>query len=436
MPVTVQQEQIDDCHVALTIQVPAEDVQKAIESVFNQYAKRTSIPGFRPGKAPRHLVKRFIDEGRVREMALDQSLTNAYRDALRQAQVQPYPHAEPQVELPEEELDVEQGFSFKATVALQPKVELGELDGLSARRVVTPIGDEDVDKEIEQLRERVATYEATDEGAEDGDRIRATVHVTVDGTLVPEMHLHDPTLMQVGSNLEDFDAGLRGVKAGEEKSFEFAYPEDSEDEELRGKTAVAEIHCVEVLRRTVPAADDSFAEKVGFENLEELRTRVSQMLQAQADSLADQEVNTELINQVVGRATVHFPDEMLEREVSERMAELIRNLERRGATLEDYLAAQKLDLAQLQAQLREESERTVTNTLVLLELARENNLTVTDKDVEEEVKRRAEVEGVKTSQMRRLLNDTGEINAVRDRVFFRKIAGLLREKAEITDVEA
>ena len=436
MPVTVEQEQIDDCHVALTIQVPPEDVRKAMDTVFNQYARRTSIPGFRPGKAPRHLVKRFIDEGRVREMALDQSLTNAYRDALKQANVNPYPHAEPQVELPEDELDVEQGFSFKATVALQPKVELGDTEGLTARCTVVAINDKDVDQEMERFLERAATFEQTDEPAADGDRVRAAVHVTVEGKLVPEMHLHDPTLMQVGSNLEGFDEGLRGMKASEEKSFEFTYPEDSEDEELAGKTAVAEVHCVEVLRRTVPTADDAFAEKAGFENLEALRTRFRDMLQAQSDAMAAQDVNSSLIDEVVRRATVSFPDEMLEREVSERMNELIKNLEARGAGLDDYLAAQKLDLAQLQAQLREESQRTVTNTLVLLELARQNNVTVTDKDVEEEVKRRAELDGVKTSQMRRLLNDTGEISAVRDRIFFRKIAGLLREKAEIKEVQA
>src|SRR5688572_7503898 len=181
MAVEVQQEQLEPCRVALTISVPPDDVRKAMDSVFNQFAKRTSIPGFRPGKAPRHLVKRFIDEGRVREMALDQSLTNAYRDALKQANVSPYPHAEPQVELPEDELDVEQGFSFKATVALQPKVELGDTEGLTARRTVVAINDQDVDQEVERFLERAASFEKTDEPAADGDRVRAAVHVVVDG---------------------------------------------------------------------------------------------------------------------------------------------------------------------------------------------------------------------------------------------------------------
>lgn len=436
MPVTVQQEQIDDCHVALTIQVPPEDVQKAIESVFNQYARRTAVPGFRPGKAPRHLIKRFIDEERVREMALDQSLNRAYRDALKQANVDPYPHAEPQVELPEEELKPEEGFSFKATVALQPKVELGSLDGLSVRRVVVKITDEDVDRELDNWRERVATFQKTDEPAQDGDRIRAAVHVTVDGKVIPEMHLHDPTLMQVGANLEGFDEGIRGLKAGEEKTFEFTYPEDSESEELAGKTAVAGVHCVDVLRRTVPDADDEFAKKVGFDTLDALKARLKEMLQAQADVVADQEVNTDLISEVVGRATVHFPDEMLDREVSERMAELIRDLQKRGAQLEDYLAHRKIELSELQAELREQSRRTVTNTLVLLDLARDQGITVTEKDVEAEIKARAEVEGVKPSTLRRSLNDSGEMADLEHRIFLRKIAALLREKAEIKEVEA
>src|SRR5689334_13305574 len=120
MPVQVEQEQLEPCRVALTIDVPPEEIQKAVDSVYSQFARRTSVPGFRPGKAPPHLIKRFIDEERVREMAMDQVLNNAYRDALKQAQVEPYRYAEPNVELPEEQVDPEKGFSFKATVALEP----------------------------------------------------------------------------------------------------------------------------------------------------------------------------------------------------------------------------------------------------------------------------------------------------------------------------
>jgi len=433
MAVQVQQEQLAPCRVALTIEVPPDEIQKAVSSVFNQFAKRTNVPGFRPGKAPRHLVARFIDQGRVNELALDQALNNAYRDALKQSGVAPYGQAEPDVELPEEEIDPEKGFSFKATIATRPQVELGSLEGLTGRRLVTPVADEDVVREIARYREAATTFEPTDEPAGDGDRVRGDLRITVEGIATEDVP-EGPTLLEVGTNLEEFDAGLRGIKAGEEKSFEFDYPESNE--ELSGKRATATIQAVEVLRRSVPEESDEFAAKVGFENMEALRTRIRELLQNQADALADQEVNDSLITEVVRRATVHYPDEMLEHEISERMSDLIKAVERRGASLEQYLAAEEKDLATLQGEMRQEAQESLTNSLVLLELARQNHIGVAEKDVEEEVKRRAEAENVKTSQMRRLLNDTGEMDAVRQRIFFRKVVAFIREKAEITEVTA
>lgn len=435
MPVQVQQEQIEPCRVALSIDVPSEDVQKAVQTVFNQVAKRTNVPGFRPGKAPATLVKRYIDESRVNEMAFERALTNAYNDALRQAGITPYTHADPKVELGEEEFSVEKGFSFKATVATQPKVELGELEGLTARRLVTKISDEDVAKEVDRYRESAATFEATEEAAEDGDRIRGEITIHVEGEDEPDFD-QQPTLLQVGSNLDEFDNGLRGLTAGDERSFDFTYPEEFAEEHRRGKKANVTVKAEEIQRRTVPAGDDEFAAKLGVESFEVLQSRVREMLEAQAGALADQEVHDALITEVVSRATVHYPEEMIAAEVSDRLGNLIRALERRSATLEDYLQQEQKDIQQLQTELREEALQTVRNTLVLLQLANENKVFLTEKDIENEVKRRAEAENVKLSQMRRLLSDTGEIDQIRNRLFLRKITEFLLEKAEITEVEA
>ena len=436
MPVQVQQEQLDHCKVALTVQVPPEEIQKAMDTVFNQVAKRTNVPGFRPGKAPRHLLKRFIDEGRVRDMGMERALTNAYQDALKQAGVAPYRDAEPNVELQEEELDPEKGFSFKATVALEPHVHLGDLEGLTARRVTTKITDEDVTKEIDSLRERLADYQPTEVAAADDDRVRATLEVEVEGRRIEEASFDTPSLFQVGANLDQFDAGLRGAKAGEEKTFEFTYPEDFHEEAVRGKTAQAKLSVTEVQRRTVPAADDAFAQKLGQEDLVALRERLRESLQRQADTVAEQEVDDKLIEQVVQRSHAHYPEEMVDREVAFRMDNLLRALERRGLTLDGYLGSLEKDVAGLQDELRNEARQAIETTLVLGQVARENDLLVTDKEIEEEIKRRAEAENVKLSQMRRLLNETGEMSTLENRIFFRKIAEFLRGKAEIREVEA
>jgi trigger factor len=435
MPVQVQQEQIDHCHVALTIEVPPEEFQKAVDSVFNQFAKRASIPGFRPGKAPRHLLKRVIDEDQVKELALERAVTNAFQDAIRQAGVQPYGDADPQVEMPEEELDPEKGFSFKATVALRPHVHLCSLEGLEARRVTVTVTDEDVQHEIDRLREAAAGFQPTDEAAQEEDRLRATAEVLIHGEPVPDLTFAEPTLFEIGANLEEFDAGLRGLHAGEEKTFEFTFPEDMDDPELKGETATARVKAVEVLRRTVPEADDELARKLGFDDLEALRTRVRENLQAQADLLAEQEMLDGLLDTVVRASEVHYPEELVEAEVSSRMDNLIAALDRRGFSLDDYLAAEKTNLVAVQARLRREAEEALANTLVMLDLAREHDIRVTEKEVEAEVRRRAEQENVKVSQMRRLLHDTGEIDTIRNRLFRRNVAAFLKGKAEIRELQ-
>jgi trigger factor len=433
MAVQVQQETLDHCRVALTIEVPPDEVQKAMASVFNSVAKRTAVPGFRPGKAPRHLLKRFIDEGRVREMALERALSNAYNDALRQTGVSPYSEADPQVELQEEELDPEKGFSFKATVPLKPHVHLGDLEGLTGRRVVTRVTDEDVTRELEHFRERVATFQPTDEPAAEGDRLRATVQISVDGEVVPEASFDEPALLQIGANLEDFDAGLTGAQPGEEKTFDFTYPEDFADEALRGKKATARVNTLEVQRRTLPELDE-LVEPLNAESLDDLKSRIRETLQAQADAMADSEVDEALIKEVVRRSEAHFPDEMVERETSARLGNLIRALEARKLSLDDYLAAQETDLAALQESTREQAREAIQRTLVLLEVAYENKLRVADKDIEEEIGRRAAEQGVKVPQMRRLLEETGEMNNIHNRLFMQRIAAFLREKAEIKEV--
>lgn len=436
MPVQVQQEQLEPCRVALTIEVPPAEIQKRIDSVFNQFAKRTAVPGFRPGKAPRHLIKRYIDEERVRELAMDQVLSHAYTDALRQAGVEPYQHSEPQVDLPEEEIDPEQGFSFKATVATHPHVHLGGLEGLSARRVVTRIGDEDVERELERLRDSAARFEQVDEPSAVEDRVRAVVQVTVDDVRDPDASFDEPTLIQIGANLPELDEGLTGLKAGEERSFEFNFPDDYVEEEYRGKTAVAYVQVSEVWRRVVPPLDDEFARKVGAEDVEALRTRLRELLQIQADALADAEVGSALVEELIRRSTVHYPEEMIERQVSVRLAEILQALQTRRLTLEDYLATQQKDMAEFHQELREDVIHGLTHTMALFDYATQNGLLVTEGELEEELKRRAEREKVKVSQLRRLLRETGEIHTVAHEVVYRKVAAHLRERAEIREVQA
>src|SRR5829696_8648713 len=150
MPVTVEQNQVEPCKVALVIQVPPEDVARTLDTVFNQFARQVTVPGFRRGKAPRKLAERYIDPDAVKEAAVEKLIQSAFRQALEQTGLEPYSQAS--VEAPEFLED--DAFRFKATIPLRPEVQLGDYRGLQVRRVEVPITDTEVDRELARIREQ------------------------------------------------------------------------------------------------------------------------------------------------------------------------------------------------------------------------------------------------------------------------------------------
>lgn len=433
MPNQVEQEQVAPCRVALTIAVTPDDYRKAEDAVFSQLARRTNVPGFRPGKAPRHLVKRYIDESRMRELAYERVVTDAFSSAVKNAGLPLFSGVEPEVELPESDAAPEEGFTFKAVVALQPHVHLGDLEGLAVRRVLTTASEEDVERELEQLRQQEASWQEVEEPAALGDRLRATAQVEVDGVPVPDLSFSEPTLFELGANLESFDAGLVGMRAGEEKRFEFPFPEELQDEELRGKTATAVVSALQVQRRVVPPLDEAFAARHGAEDLEQLRARMRAALQERMDSLAEQEVNDALLREVIRRSEIHYPQELVDQEVSAQMNRLLEMLRQRGFTLDDYLKANRTTLAQYQESLRKSAEESLAASLTLAELGRVHDLAVTPQELEGEIRRRAEAQQVKPAQLRRVLQDTGEIDQLRFSLYRAKVAAFLRARASISE---
>lgn len=435
MPVQVEQEQLEPCRVALTITVPKENVQSATEAVFQQIARRTTVPGFRAGKAPAHLVRRFMDESRLHEMAYERTVSDAYTQAVKQSGIRPYSQVDPKLEMPDEELGLDEGFTFKAVVPLEPQVLLGDLEGLTARKITVLVGDEDVERELERQRAAQATYQETSEPAVEGDRVRVDITITVDGEVLEESEPGKPIILVAGNNFAGFDEHLFGLTAGEDRSFEFTYPENEDvDEGVRGKLAVANLHCHLVLRHSLPT-DEALCEKLGIVSIDEVKERIRLFLQAQANAMAEQSVDDDLLKEYIRRSTANFPSEMVDAELSGRIRELLNELEQRGSNVQEYVQGRNQTLSELQDEMRKESEETIVNSLVLLALASQNGVRITEDDLEAEVKEHAARQGVKVSQMRRHLRDSGELETIQNRLFFRKITDFLRSKATIEVVE-
>jgi trigger factor len=437
MSVEVQHDADTHTKATLTISVEPAEIASAKDKAFGQYTRKLTVPGFRPGKAPRHLIEKWIDQKQLMQLAIERVITDTYTTALKETGVHPYPNADPKFDLPEEEIKGEEGFTYTVTVALEPHVHLGEISGLAAKRVVTPITDDEVNREIDRLREQTAHFHESEDGAaEIGDRVRLTAQITMDGQPVTEASIDEPTIVLLGANFETFDQALEGIKPGEERTFDFTYPDDFADEDLRNKPATATVKAYELHKRHMYDADDEFAKIVGQESLESLKAQIKEALQRQADAVTENELHDSLMQQIQRNSQVHYPDEMVDHEASNALRGMITQLEERSLTLNDYLRSRETDLRTLEAALKSEARQRIERTLVLLEIARANDLAVTEKEVENEIKRRAESEDVKLSQMRRYLNDNNEMQNLREGLFYRKVTDFLESKADITDVAA
>jgi trigger factor len=426
MQVDVQE--LEPCKVALSIQIPPEQVAKTLDTVFSQFVKQTSVPGFRKGKAPRKLAERYIDGEMVRQVALDRLLNEAYRQALDEKGLDPF--AEPEVEL--DDFKDGEALTFKATIPLRPTVEVGDYKGIELRRVVVAITDTDVDRELTRLVEGSARYEDSEEGAQEGDRVLSNVRIAVDGEVVEDASAENAWLV-VGNNFPDFDAQLTGVRAGETREFKFTYPPDFSVAERAGKEAETAVEALRVQRRHVPELNDEFAVSLGMESVDDLRARVREDMERAALRQADDYLEGELIEKVVERSTVHFPQSMVDEEVADRMRRLMTNLENRRLTLQDYLASTRKDLATLETELAEESRQRVANTLVLNAIAAEQGLGVTDDDVKEEIRQRAQRIETDPDVMERILEKQDELDTIRNSVFIRKILEYLKSVSVIRE---
>jgi trigger factor len=426
MQVDVQR--LEPCKVALNIQVPPERINQIADRVFDRYARRTTVPGFRKGKAPRKLAERYIDPAAVRQAALDQVIQDAYREALEQTGIQPYEQAS--VEL--NDFEEGQPLSFTATFPTRPEVELGEYQGIEVRRVVVPIGEPDVSNELLRVREQAARFEEVEEAAQDGDRALADIEVTREGEPVPGA-THRNAWVLVGANFPEFDENMRGMSPGETREFDFEFPEEMEDAEHAGKPAHAVLRIDKVQRRVVPEEDDDFAKSVGYDGLEALRADFRKQLEEAARKQADDFVERDLLAEVTKRSTIHFPQSMVDEEVAHRMDSLLKGLERRGITMDDYLVYQKKRLADLEGEFAEEARQVITNTLVLTRIAHDNTISVSQAEIEAELQRRAAESGADPQVMKQVMQDQGEMNRLTNSVFMRKILDYLKSVSVVKE---
>ncbi len=418
--------------VKLTITVDAETFQKAVRDAYLKNRGSIMVPGFRKGKAPRHIIEQMYGKEVFYGDAAEAVYFDAYQEAVREHELEPVDY--PSIDVVSMD---ENGFVFTATVDLKPEVELGEYKGIEIEKNVYEVQESQIDEEIERARERLARFEEVEREIVNGDEANIDYLGTVDG--VPfeggEAKAY-PLTIGSGQFIPGFEEQLVGMKAGEEKDINVTFPEEYHAEDLKGKDAVFHVKVNTVREKQLPEIDDEFVKDISDEcdTLDEYRANVRQRLEKDAADRAKNEFDNDLLTKVVENANVDVPNGMIEREIDVLVQDMERSLQYQGLSLDMFMKYTNSKMEDIRERYRAEAGRRVKSQLVLEAIANAESIEVTDEDVEQNFKEIAESTQQDVEDIKSRL-DADQMVYLRQDLRLEKAMDFLRENAVATEVK-
>ena len=369
----VTAEQTDPCTVVLDITIDEQQVGRTFDSVYREFSRYVAVPGFRPGKAPRVLLERYVSQDKVRERAQEKILQETYPKAVQEQGLNPFRQAAVEAS----DIEDKKPYVYKAIVPLEPQITVGEYTGLTVEKPVYVVTDAMIEDRITKLREDRARMERiADRGVQEGDMLIAESKVQLEGEPEDETPARRQ-LIQWGSNVPGFDEALLGLMPGEERTFELTYPENYTEEERRGKKATFHVKLSSISAKKLPELTDEFAKEIaGVETVEELRTAIRNRFEAEYVEYSNQTAEQRLIEQIVEKAEVHFPEALVRDEVQEQFRQLGQSLQQHSMTYDQFLEQAGLTAEMHQGQIVEEAKTRIRSILVLRRIAELEDLQV------------------------------------------------------------
>ena len=414
-------EELERWRRRMEIHVPAAHAGAVRRRRVREYARRSRLKGFRPGKAPDALVERQFEADIDRDV-LEDLVREGFESGVREAGLDPI--GAPRFRNVHWTADGD--LEFAAEFDVRPEIELGRATGFRIEERSRTVTDADVDRVLERLRRDRAAWTAVDRPAAAGDRVRFdSVPLDDQGAPMESERLADHAVeLGSGTVLDDFETGLEGRRPGEEATFDVRFPEDHRNEFLRGRTRTFRVRVGEVLERSLAPLDDDFARSVGaFESLAALRERLRGNLEAEAREQARREVNEQLIDAVIEANRIDLPDTMVEQYLANLLAD------RTGAEIDDER------LAEIRQALRSGAERALRRHYILNHLADREGLRATDEELDAAIAERSDAGKPSVAETRRRLARSGELEDLRFHLTMERVFDWLRRGSEITSVE-
>ena len=401
---SLQVEKMEKNMAKLTIEVSAEDLDKAMQNAYQKAKGRISIPGFRKGKAPRKMIEQMYGKGVFLEDAANALIPEHYSKALAECDLEIV--SQPKIDVTQ----VEPGkpFIFTAEVATKPEVTLGDYKGLEVPKSETEVTDEEVEAELKKEQEKNSrTITVEDRAAQNGDTATIDFEGFVDGEAFEGGKGTDYPLT-LGSNtfIPGFEEQLVGANTGDHVEVKVTFPEEYQAKELAGKEAVFQCDVKKIEAKELPELDDDFAKDVSeFDTLAEYRDDIRAKLLDRKTQDAKREKENKVVAKAVENATMEIPDAMIDEQVRRMADDFTRRIESQGISVEQYMQFTGMTADKMLEQMRPEALKRIQNSLVLEAIAKAEDIQISDERLDEEIGKMAEQYKMETEKLKELMGD-------------------------------
>ena len=422
-------EKLEKSMVELQFSIDAETFKAAVNNAFKREGKKYAIPGFRKGKAPRHMIEKMYGSDIFHYDAVNDLFPEAYEAAVKEAKIDAVGRPDPEV-VSMSEAD---GVVLKVKVAVKPEVELGEYAGLTVTKEAKNVNEADVDAEVKRMQDRNGRLLTREGAAENGDTVDIDFEGFVDGKAFEGGKAeHYSLVLGSGSFIPGFEDQVVGHSAGEEFDVNVKFPEEYGAAELAGKDATFKIKLHEVKYKELPTLDDDFAKDVSeYDTLDELKDSIRNNIKTNLDKQAEQKVENDLMDQVISNMKADIPDAMVDSRIDELVQDFEYRISQQGLKLADYLKYMGMNIEQFRAQFKEQADKQVKMRLAMEAIVAKEGITASDEEFEEEVKRIADAYKMEADKVKSIVDAA----AVKADLAINKAIDFVKEKANVVTAE-
>lgn len=426
---SLQVEKLEHNMAKLTVEVAAEDVEKALQAAYLKQRKQINIPGFRKGKVPRQMIEKMYGPEVFYDEAANNMIPDAYAKAYDESELDIV--SQPKIEV----VQMEKGkpFIFTAEVATKPEVTLGDYKGLKVDKASTRVTQKEVDEEIEKERERNArTIEVTDRAVQDKDEVTLDFEGFVDGVAFEGGKGEDyPLTIGSGSFIPGFEEQLIGAEIDKEVEVNVTFPKEYHSEELAGKDATFKCTVHTIKAKELPELDDEFASEVSeCETMDAYRAEVKKNIKERKERTGKEKKENQAVDQAIENAQMDIPEAMIEFQVRQMADDFARRIQQQGLTVEQYFQFTGMTAEKMMEEMRPQAEKSIKTRLVLEAIVKAENIEVSDERVEEELTKMAEAYQMEVEKLKEFMGENEKKQIKEDLAVQEAITLLVNESVE------